>query len=90
MSEHAVMAIIKTFQTNYLGGQKILGFAVLDEEKRIMVASSFDHNYGQKMTNPIRSWIIWDHPVFGVKAFQPKHEDDFKNFVAKQFLEASA
>lgn len=90
MGEHAVMAIIKSFQAKYLGNQQLMGFAVLDEERGILVASSFDQNYGQNLSNPIIRWVIYEHPVAGLRAFEAKSDDDFKNFVIQNCFEAAA
>lgn len=90
MGEHAVMAIIKGFQEKYLVNQQVMGFSVLDEERGILVAATFDQNYGQNLTNPIRRWVIYEHPVLGLRAFEAESEEDFKNFVINQCFEAAA
>jgi DNA-directed RNA polymerase alpha subunit len=84
------MAIIRGFQEKFLKNQTLMGFAVLDEEQGTIVASSLDQNYGHKLTNPIRRWVIYNHPLVGVRAFEMNEEDDFKNFALNQFKQVAA
>jgi hypothetical protein len=90
MHEHAVMAIIGGFTDKHLSNQTLMGFAVIDEDQMIMVASSFDHEYGKTMANPIKRWIIYECYLEGFKAFELKEEDDFKAFTMNHFRAASA
>jgi hypothetical protein len=89
MTEHAVMVIIEQFQKKYLGNQTLMGFAVLDEDQEILVASALDQTYGVMMTNPIRRWIIY-RTISGFLAKEMNQEDDFKEFVDQQCRQIAA
>lgn len=90
MHEHAVMAVIEGFQKKHLADQTLMGFAVIDDDEGILVASSFDQKYGDKLTNPIRRWIIYQCDARGFQAFEMKNEDDFKSYAANTLRYAAA
>lgn len=89
MNEHAVMAIIDAFKGKYLKNQQLMGFAVMDEDRGILVASTFDQSYGNNLTNPVKSWVVYEGPT-GIQAFEMKEEDDFRNFVFSHLDQAAS
>lgn len=89
MNEHAVMVIIEGFKNKYLKDQTLMGFAVLDEDQEILVASTLDQTYGVMMTNPIRRWIIY-RTISGFLAKEMNQEDDFRDFVETQCRQIAA
>jgi hypothetical protein len=84
MNEQKVMALMEQFSRQHLRNQVLMGFAVLDEEEGIIVASTLDKDYGKNLTNPIRRWIIQE-TLSGFRAFEMNAEDDFRTFAVNQF-----
>lgn len=88
MNEHEVMAIVGEFQEKYLKNQTLMGFAVVDEARGIIIASTFDQHYSVLLTNPVKSWVVYEG-IGGTKAFELKSDDDFRDFVFDTAEEAA-
>lgn len=80
MQEHAVMAIMEDFQKKYLKNESLMGFSVLDEGLGVLIAATLDHAYGDALTNPVKSWLIFEGAV-GFEAVELKSKDDFQRIV---------
>lgn len=89
MREQDVLIIMTGFEMKHLQNQKMMGYAVIDEEQEILVAASFDLGYQDKMTNPIRRWVIYK-TVKGFLAFEAKSDEEFKMFVDSKLKYATA
>ncbi len=92
MSESRVQDIINVFSSRYLKGkgsyqdETLLGFVVLDENKEVIVASSFDPNYGITQKNPIKNWIIYKNQALNdIRAFVMNHPNEFKEFALNNY-----
>lgn len=91
MAEAGVLKTIRSFTQKYLKGagrlkdEQLLGYVVLSEDKLVIVASTFDPNYGSNMRNPLKSWMIYEDDRSGMRAFVMDQRDDFKNFVDVNF-----